>query len=131
MHASRMMKFRHLGSYITSEGGTERAVNERVDIARPKWRKFTEILCDANVPRRLESWIYRIIIRLTAMYASECWLVTKIDEAPVSMMEKQVLRWRPPGVHSKLCDQMAMGVAAISKKLGEKRLGWLGHERRR
>nr|GEZ42798.1 hypothetical protein [Tanacetum cinerariifolium] len=42
-----------------------------------KWIAATGILCDKNVPLKLKGKCYRVAIRPTMLYGSECWLLTK------------------------------------------------------
>lgn len=58
---------KHLGSFVTNEGGAHRDVKEWANAAWSKWRKLSCVLCDAMFPRRFKSRIYSTIIGITAL----------------------------------------------------------------
>nr|CDJ83060.1 endonuclease-reverse transcriptase [Haemonchus contortus] len=60
------------GSAIAYEGSLVFETNSRVNAAWLKRRSKTGVLCDKNMPERLESKIYRTVIRLVAIYGAEC-----------------------------------------------------------
>ncbi|VDP26983.1 unnamed protein product [Heligmosomoides polygyrus] len=42
-----------------------------------KWRPLTGVLCDKKIPERLESKIYRAVVRPVSIYGAECWSLLK------------------------------------------------------
>ena len=94
-----------------------------------KWRKFSEVLCDAKIPRRLESKFYRAVMRPTTIYVSECWPPTKKDETRISAMKTKMLR-KCSGI--RLLDHITnkitrRAVEIASQRQTKERLSWFGH----
>ncbi|VDO84713.1 unnamed protein product [Heligmosomoides polygyrus] len=88
---ARTSVFKYLGSAIASDGGLMVEVNSHA--AWSKWRSLTGLLCDRKIPERLNSKIYRTVVRSVAMYGAECWPATKEVETRLSVMETKMLRW--------------------------------------
>ena len=95
-----------------------------------KWREAAGVLCDKRIPDRLKSKIYRTVVRPVAIYATECWPMTKEAERRLEVMETKVLRMTAG--YTRL-DRMLnidirrkFGVAPIDYKMREGRLRWYG-----
>ena len=56
----------YLDPMFDVNGGAEKYVNNRVNIAWSKWRETTGVMCDRNIPTKLKD-----------MYGAECWAVRK------------------------------------------------------
>ncbi|GJV29307.1 ataxia telangiectasia mutated family protein [Tanacetum coccineum] len=97
--------FRYLGSVIHKSGRIEDDVTHRIQAGWLKWRAATGILCDKNVPLKLKGKFYRVTIRPTILYGSECWPLTKVQANRMEVAEMKMLR--------------------------EGRLRWFGHVKRR
>ncbi|GJR42788.1 hypothetical protein Tco_1310891 [Tanacetum coccineum] len=85
--------FRYLGSGIHKSGRIEDDVTHRIQAGWLKWRAGTRILCDKNVPLKLKGKFYRVAIRPTMMYGSECWPLTKVQANRIEVAEMRMLRW--------------------------------------
>ena len=46
--------FKYLGSTFDANGGAEKDVNNRVNIAWSKWGETTGVMCDRNIPTKLK-----------------------------------------------------------------------------
>ena len=96
-----------------------------------KWRAAAGVLCYGNIPDRLKSKIYRAVFRPVAMYATECWPVTKEAERRLDGMEMKMLRMTAGITRldrvSNMDVRRKFGVAPISSKMRESRLRWYGH----
>lgn len=57
-----------------------------------KWRTSTGILCDKNMPIRLFSKIYRMVVGPVALYGAEFWANTKATRQLLHTMEARMLR---------------------------------------
>ncbi|XP_064106851.1 uncharacterized protein LOC135215829 [Macrobrachium nipponense] len=55
-------EFNHLGSTIAEEGGTKKAVRQKVKEAQQKWREVTGVVLDKKMPFRLKMKIYETVI---------------------------------------------------------------------
>ena len=128
-------RFKYLGTEITREGGSRKAVEQRVKAAWNKWREMTGVLCDKKIPRKLKCKIYTTVVRPVLLYGAECWAMCKADEDLLSRTEMRMLRWiigvsrldRIPN------DEIRerCGVRDIRDKAREARLRWYGHVMRR
>ena len=58
-----------------------------------KWRVAIGVLCDKKFPSRLKGMFYRVSIRPTLMYRTECWPVKNVFEQRMDVTEMRMLRW--------------------------------------
>ncbi|KAD5318012.1 hypothetical protein E3N88_17958 [Mikania micrantha] len=58
-----------------------------------KWRAAKSILCDKRFPDKLKGKFYRVAVRPTMMYGSDCWPIKKIQERKLETSEMRMLRW--------------------------------------
>jgi hypothetical protein len=75
-----------------------------------KWRRASNILCDTKVPLRLEGKFYRTTLRLTMLYAAECWEVKNQYENKISVAEMRMLRW--------IRDRIRQDMITLKRELG-------------
>ncbi|GKA31398.1 ataxia telangiectasia mutated family protein [Tanacetum coccineum] len=127
--------FRYLGSVINKSGRIEDDVTHRIQVGWLKWRAATGILRDKNVPIKLKGKFYRVAIRPAMLYGSECWPLTKVQANRMEVAEIRMLRWT---CGKTLLDMIPNGafrrnlqVTTIVNKMGEGRLRWFGHVKRR
>ncbi|XP_066959111.1 uncharacterized protein [Macrobrachium rosenbergii] len=117
--------FNYLGSIITEEGGTEKAVRQRVKEARRKWREATGVVLDKKMPLRLKIKIYKTIIRPLPLYGAETWELKRTEEGLLERTEMRMVRWiagislleRRESQDIRMC-----GVCNVEEKSGEARL---------
>ncbi|GKA21145.1 retrovirus-related pol polyprotein LINE-1 [Tanacetum coccineum] len=110
-------------------------VTHRIQAGWLKWRAATGILCDKNVPLKLKGKFYRVVIRPSMLYGSECWPLMKVQANRTEVAEMRMLRWT---CGKTLLDMISNGafrrnlqVATIVNKMREGRLRWFGHVKRR
>ncbi|GKD37029.1 ataxia telangiectasia mutated family protein, partial [Tanacetum coccineum] len=122
--------FRYLGSMIHKSRRIDEDVSHRIKTSWLKWRAATGVLYDRSVPLKLKGKFYRVAIRPSMLYGSECWTITK---SPANRVE--VARWTcgrtmidmiPNEVY-----KAELEVENIINKMREGRLRWFGHVRRR
>ena len=63
--------FKYLGSVLDKEGTSKQDVQHRIGVGWIKWRELSGVLCDANMPVKMKSKVYRTVIRPAMMYGSE------------------------------------------------------------
>ncbi|XP_071714840.1 uncharacterized protein [Rutidosis leptorrhynchoides] len=51
------------------------------------------VLCDKKVPLKLNGKFFKVVIRSTMFYGSECWPMTKAQERKMEVVEMRMLRW--------------------------------------
>ncbi|GKB67127.1 ataxia telangiectasia mutated family protein, partial [Tanacetum coccineum] len=85
--------FRYLGSMLHKSRRIDKDVANRIKAVWMKWRAATKVLCDRNVPLKLKGKFYRVAIRPTMLYGSECWPIMKALANRVEVAELRMLRW--------------------------------------
>ncbi|GKA90489.1 hypothetical protein Tco_0812359 [Tanacetum coccineum] len=56
-------------------------------------RAASGVLCDRRIPLKLKGKFYRVAIRPTMLYGSECWPITKAQANRVEVAKLRMLRW--------------------------------------
>ncbi|GJS17053.1 ataxia telangiectasia mutated family protein [Tanacetum coccineum] len=127
--------FRYLGLVFHRSGRVDDDVAHRIRAGWVKWRAASGVLCDRRIPLKLKGKFYRVAIRPTMLYGSECWPITKAQENRVEVAELRMLRWTcgkstvdmiPNGVF-----RAELEVDSIIDKMREGMLRWFGHLKRR
>nr|GEW06525.1 putative reverse transcriptase, identical [Tanacetum cinerariifolium] len=127
--------FRYLGSVIHRSGRIDDNVAHRIRAWWMKWRVASGVLYDWRIPLKLKGKFYKVAIRPTTLYGSECWPITKAQATRVEVAELRMLRWIcgktmidmiPNGVF-----RAAIDVDSIVDKMKEGRLRWFGHVKMR
>ena len=128
-------EFKYLGSVLTEEGGTEKAVRQRVKVAWQKWREVTGVIMDKKMPLKLKMKIYKTVIRPVLLYGAETWSLRKKEEGLLERTEMRMVRWiagisllerRESQDIRKMC-----GICSVVEKAREARLRYYGHVARR
>ena len=128
-------EFKYLGSVLAEEGGTEKAVRQRVKEAWSKWKDVSGVILDTKIPLKLRMKIYKSVIRPVLLYGAETWSLRKKEEDILERTEMRMVRWIA-GIsllerrESEDIRRMS-GVCNISEKAREARLRYFGHVRRR
>ena len=123
--------FKYLGSVLEVEGGSWKAVKQRVKVAWMKWREMSGVTCDKRMPRKLKCKICRTVIRPVLLYGAECWTIRKKKENLLKRTEMQMLRWiLGVSLKDKIWNdeiRRRCGVVCIAEKVKEAKLRWYGH----
>jgi len=93
------------------------------------------VLCDKRVPLGLKGIVYRMVVRPTVLYGSECWPLKKMQAQRLMVAEMRMIRWmcgftRFDRIRNGVIKDLAK-VAPIEEKMRESRLRWFGHVKRR
>ena len=88
-----MTKCGYLGSIIQRSGEIDRKVSHQIQEDLLKWRATTGVLCDRKFSSRLKSKFYRVAIRPSLFYETDCWPVKKTFEYKIEVAEMLMLRW--------------------------------------
>ncbi|KAJ0549970.1 hypothetical protein HanRHA438_Chr07g0302501 [Helianthus annuus] len=107
----------------------------RQEVGWCRWRAATRILCDKRFPDKLKGKFYRVAIRPSMLYGTECWAIKKIHARKLEVAEMRMLRWmcghtRLDKIRNEVF-RVRLGVAGISDKIREGRLRWFRHVRTR
>ena len=128
-------EFNYLGSVLTEEGGTEKAVRQRVKEAWRKWRELTGVILDKKMPLKLKMKIYKTTIRPVLLYGAETWALKRKEEELLERTEMRMVRWiagisllerRESQDIRRMC-----GICNVKEKAREARLRYYGHVMRR
>ena len=97
--------FKYLGSMFDANGGAVKDVNNRVKIAWSKWRETTGVMCDRNIPTKLNDKVYKTAIKPAMVYGAECWAVRKKEERKLHTTEMRMLRWARGKTRLRPCEK--------------------------
>jgi len=70
-------KFKCLGSIIQQNGDIDEDINQRIKVGWQKWKYTSGVLSDKRVLLGLKGIGYRMVVRPTILYGSECWPLKK------------------------------------------------------
>ena len=74
LHSGKEVKtvntFKYLGSMFDANGGAEKDVNNRVNIAWSKCNETTGVLCNRNIPTTLKDKVYKTAIKPAMVYGA-------------------------------------------------------------
>ena len=124
-------EFKYLGSVIAEEGGTEKAVRQRVKDGWQKWREVSGVTLDKKIPLKLRMKIYKSVVRPVLLYGAEAWSLRKKEEGILERTEMRMVRWiagismlerRQSEDIRRMC-----GICNIKEKAREARLRYFGH----
>nr|GEY25438.1 hypothetical protein [Tanacetum cinerariifolium] len=87
-----MESFGYYGSMIHISGRIE-DVSHCIKTAWLKWRAARGVICDRNIPRKLKGKFYKVAIRPSMLYGSECWPITKALANRIEVAKLRMLRW--------------------------------------
>ncbi|XP_059298098.1 uncharacterized protein LOC132050750 [Lycium ferocissimum] len=96
-----------------------------------KWKLASGVLCDKKVPPILKGKFYKVVVRLTILYGTECWPVKKAHVQKMKVAEMRMLIWmcghtRRDRIRNEVIRDK-MDVASVVDKMREGRLRWFGH----
>ena len=74
------------------KGELDDNVEHRIKAGWFKWKKATGVLCDRRMPVEVNGKFYRIVIRPTMLYGSECWATKKQHICKMKVAEMRMLR---------------------------------------
>ena len=121
--------FKYLGSMFDANGGAEKDVNNRVNIAWSKWRETTGVMCDRNIPTKLKDKVYKTAIKPAMVYGAEYWPVRKEERKwhTTEMCMLRSVRGKTRLDHVRNVDIWKKAhVYPMAEFLREKRLRWYG-----
>jgi len=127
-------EFKYLGSVFTEEGGTEKAVRQRVKEVWRKWKEVTGIVLDKKIPLKLKIKVYKTVLRPVLLYGAETWALRRKEENLLERTEMRMVRWIA-GISLRERRESAdirrmAGICCIREKAREARLRYFGHVKR-
>ena len=85
--------FKYLGSTVQSNGECGREVKKRVQAGWNGWRRMPAVICDRQIPARVEGKVPKIAVRIAMVYGLETVALTKRQEAELEEAELKMLRF--------------------------------------
>nr|XP_009773041.1 PREDICTED: uncharacterized protein LOC104223320 [Nicotiana sylvestris] len=125
----------YLGYIIQGNREIDEDIAHCIGVGWIKWRLAFGVLCDKNVPPRLKSKFYRLMIRPTMLYGAKYWPIKNSHMQKMKVAEMKMLRWmswytrRDKIRNEAIRDKV--GVASVEDKMQESRLRWSGHVKKR
>ncbi|XP_061188858.1 uncharacterized protein LOC133197034 [Saccostrea echinata] len=127
--------FTYLGSKVTTDGGAETDIKERLSKARAAFNNLHTVWRSSQYTTRTKLKLYKSCILPILLYGSECWRMTESDLNKLSTFHTKSLRrilrifWPNTISNQDLlnrCQQEDMATIIIRR-----RWNWLGHVLRR
>ena len=92
------------------------------------------MLCDKRVSLGLKDKVYRMVVRPTVLYGSECCPLKKMQVQRLTVVEMRMIRWmcgytRIDRIRNRVIRDLVK-VAPIGDKVRQIRLQWFGHVKR-
>ncbi|XP_074356704.1 uncharacterized protein LOC141696463 [Apium graveolens] len=84
--------FKYLGSIIKNNDDILADFTYRIKAGWVTWKATTIILCDKSVPLKLKGKFYRLAVKPTLLYGSECCPLRKVEERRLENAELRILR---------------------------------------
>ena len=131
----RVERFRYLGSIIHENGEIDEDINQRIKIGWQKWKKASGVLCNKRIPLKLKGRVYRMVVRPTLLYGAKCWPIKRSHLQRMKVAEMRMIHWicghkRLDKIGNEVI-RSKIGLISIEDKIGEARLRWFGHIRKR
>ena len=131
----RAKNFKYLASTVSNDGRCEEEVRRRIQAAWVSWRKVSGVLCNRKLSAKVKGKIHKSTVRPTMLYGMETVAVTERQMGKMEVAELKMVSWAL-GVRrkDKIRNEYVRGTVKIAKlgdKLGNARLRWYGHIKRR
>lgn len=127
--------FIYLGSIVTTDGGADRDIQQRIAKARAAFKNLQAVWKSSQYTNRTKLKLYKSCILPILLYGSECWRMTENDLNKLSTFHTKSLRrilkvfWPNTISNQDLlsrCDQEDMATI-----ITRRRWTWIGHILRR
>lgn len=69
--------FKYLGRIIAEDDSDEAAIDNQLQRARLKWRRFLHILYARGMASRIAGYLYKAVVQAVFLYGSETWVLSK------------------------------------------------------
>lgn len=125
----------YLGTVISENGEESKEIEARLIKGDKCAGALNKIIRSKNVSRRAKLHLYKTVIRPTALYGSETWILNKAEENKIDIWERKILRRIYGGkkdgeVWIRRTNEEVMNLyrePPISQVVKATRLRWLGH----
>ena len=124
-------EFKHLGSYLTADGGIEREVLRRIGLASTAFSKLKPIWSSRVMSTTTKLKLYKSNVRSVLLYAAETWRNNRRIESKLRGFEGRCLRrllhirWEHRVTNKEVARRT--GISGIVGEVKRRRWRWLGH----
>ena len=82
----------YLETLITTDNNTSAEINNRIALANRSYFGLVNILKAKNINRKCKVIIYKTLIKPVLMYGAETWVLSKVDELRLGVLDRKILR---------------------------------------
>jgi len=124
-------EFTYLGSVITTGGGADQDIKQRLGKAMGVFRKLQRIWSMTSISRRIKLQLYNTIVLPTALYASETWKSTAAISKKLDVFHQKCLRRiLKITYHDRITNEEVLRIAQsrrLQDIVAERRFKFAGH----
>jgi len=88
----RIEHFKYLGAWVNENANSQEEIKERLIASNRCYSGLSTLFKSKLLSRRSKTTLYKVLIRLIALYACETWATTKMDEKKLGVLERKILR---------------------------------------
>lgn len=131
----RVEQFQYLGSIISTTGGTEEDVSQRIRKAKGAYAQLTPIWRSQQLKRGTKLRIFETNVKSVLLYGCQTWKVTKTIAKKLQVFINRCLRgilrihWPETITNEELWRRSNQ--CPVSETVKKRKYGWLGHTLRR
>ncbi|XP_063628267.1 uncharacterized protein LOC134799784 [Cydia splendana] len=129
-------EFVYLGSLLTNEGGSEREIRRRTQMAKSAMSKMTRIWQDRKISNNTKMRIIRTLVFSIFLYGSESWTIRSAERKKIEAFEmwcwRRMLRisWTAKRTNVSILQQLGIQTR-LSTTCFKRILSYFGHIARR
>ena len=110
-------------------------MRRRIQAGWMSWKKVSGVLCDRKLSARVKGKMYKSVLRPAMLYGMATVAVTERQVEKMEVAELKMVKWAMAVTRKdKIRNEYVKGAAKTAKlgdKLGNARLRWYGHVKRR
>lgn len=135
MKFEEVEEFTYLGAKITSKCDEEKEIDYRIIKANKSAGALNSILREKNLSRKAKFRLYKTVLRPTALYGCETWVLNKKNQERLLRWERRIIRRITGGKKTERGYERRSNKEiyeiykepTIDKIIKARRLQWLGH----
>ena len=123
--------FTYLGGVVTSTGGCDEDITNRLGKAKAQFRRLRKIWSSSKFSIQTKVKLYNSLVLSVLTYGSETWKTTEHDKKKLDTFQnrclRQMLRIRWPEKISNEELLRKTRTSKVSDKVANRKWGWIGH----
>ena len=123
--------FTYLGGVVTSKGGCDEDISNRLCKAKTQFRRLRKIWSSSNFSIRTKIKLFNSLVMSVLTYGSETWKTTEGDKKKLDTFQnrclRQLLRVRWPDKISNEELHRRTRTTKVSEAIKERKWKWIGH----